>query len=133
MTTPGVIDEIELNELDTCRSVVRLDDEDGIPVALADLADIRMSLYNGTPDQIINSRDNVSVKNAAGGSMAATSGQFTMVFSSADSPIVTGADVPAVPQGERQTHYAKFTATWGSAKQKSWLIRLRVVSLSHTP
>lgn len=129
MSADAIVDTIDVLELDNCFHQATLRDENGDPVPAASVTAITLTLYNGTPDQVINSRDAVSVLNANGGSLHATSGVFRMDFVSADNPIVD----TAVEEFQYEPHYALFVATWGTGKRHSWIVKLRVRQLHRVP
>lgn len=128
MSAP-VVKKIRVDELNSAwfRGVLR--DERGTPVLFASLTALTLTLYNRTPDQIINSRNGVSVLNAAGGSYHATNGTFDMTFASDDNPII---DTGLLEAGT-ETHDALFVATWGSGGRKSWIVRLIVKQMRRVP
>lgn len=128
MSVPEVIQTIELQEGDSCFSEVRLDDEDGQPVAAATLTSLTLSLY-GPGGDIINNRDEVDVKNTNGGTLDPTSGEFRMDFTSDDSPILDATLAP----GDQEVHRALFVAKWGTGKQKSWIVNIAVRQVSRLP
>lgn len=99
--------------------------KDGSAVTLAELDDITLTLTNQANGEVINNRDDVSVKNANGGTFHATTGAFTFDFAPADNPITEdGAD------SRREKHVAMFTATWGSgAYGKRWGVIITVDNL----
>jgi hypothetical protein len=123
-----VVEEIDVNELDSCFFQGTLNDENGDPVEPDALTDIRLTLYNKTPDDIVNDRDDVSVKNANGGTYS-DGGVFRMDFVSLDSPIVSDE----LGDGKVEKHYALFAATWGTGKRKSFLVQINVKQMRHVP
>lgn len=69
-------------ERETERFRVGLDDDDGLPLAADQVDALYLSLRDKRNDVIVNSRENVQVKNANGGTL--TEGLFEMQFTDDD-------------------------------------------------
>ncbi len=99
-----------IREATTAQYTATLKDETGTVIPTADMTAITLTLYNDATAAIINSRDAQSVYDANGGTLHATSGLFTMIFTPADSPIVD----TTLAHGVREIHIARFDFTWAS-------------------
>jgi hypothetical protein len=130
MAVTPIVATIDVLELDSAWFQGTLEDEQGDPVTLASVDSITLTLYGASPDDIINSRDEVNVLNTNGGTFHATTGVFTMQFESDDNPILNTSN----DAGVREDHYALFVATWDSGVgRKSWIVKLRVKQLHRVP
>lgn len=100
-------------------------DRDSQPVPLSAMTSLKMTLYDRATDGIINSREEVDILNANGGSFDATSGEGSFTFLAADNPIVTAAK-------PFETHVALFEAVYAEGT-KNWELRIEVKNLNLVP
>lgn len=63
-----------------------------VPLALAEITTLTLTLYNLSTLAIINSITDVDIKNTGRGVMHATSGVLTVTFEDADNPITAGGE-----------------------------------------
>jgi len=96
--------ETRVNENSSCRLTFTLQDFDGTAVPSTNITTATMTLKNQDDGATINNREDVDVS-----SYFDTSGDFSMILSGADNPIVASSNVI-------ETHVATFTidATAGS-------------------
>lgn len=99
----------------------------GVPVTLAQLGTLTLTLYNRADEVIINLKDETNIKNTNGGTVAATSGACTLALEPDDNPIVDATR-------RIETHVALIRGTYnGGAGVVSKEIMFRVRNLGLTP
>lgn len=86
---------------------VTLTDYDGAALDASLTADIKLSLYDRDTKQIINSRNDVSVKNANNGTVT-TGGLLDLRLGTADAAIVD----TDLAENEVEQHVARVSFTW---------------------
>lgn len=82
-----------------------LQDADDVVIPLGNLTTITLTLYDFATGTIINSREDVDVKNANDVTIHATSGLLTWLIQEEDNLIVTPANYP---EGSEEKHIALF-------------------------
>ncbi len=88
MTTPRTTLSGVFAEKKTAKITATMKDEDGDALALANVDTMVLTLYEESGGSIINSRDGSDIKNTGGGTLAATSGAFTLTLSPSDMAII---------------------------------------------
>jgi hypothetical protein len=108
-----------------------LKDGTGAAIPLAQVSALTATLYNKTPEAIINSRDAQSVLNVNGGTYHATNGHGTLDLLAADNPIVP--DSGLTPIGKRQAHILLMEVLLTNGKTHKWEVKVRVKNLNQVP
>lgn len=79
-------------EAKTAELTATITKKDGVtPVQLGDLNTVTLTLFVEKGGAIINARDSVSIKNANGGTVHATSGLLTLLLDSLDMAVILTA------------------------------------------
>ena len=109
----------EVHENTTPRLKGTLQDADGNALTLAQVATLKVWLYNRKTGAIINGRDGQNIKNANGGTLHDTSGAFTFQTAVADVAI----------QDDTQTgevHITVIRWTYGSGLEGAYVWALQI-------
>lgn len=115
---------VDCNEKTTLQYTTTLKDETETVIPSASINSITLTIIEEDSGDVVNSRNAQSILNANGGTMHATSGLLTMVFTASDTEIVGGADA-----GEIETHLATIDITWATTKKAHREIEFRIRNL----
>lgn len=85
--SPRLLVPDEFAEKKTAKITATLNDEDGNPLALASINTLTLTLYDEITGTVINGRTGSNILNTGGGTLAATSGAFTLTLSPNDMAI----------------------------------------------
>ena len=82
--SPRLLLPDEFAEKKTAKITATLNDEDGNALALASINAMTLTLYDELTGTIINGRNGSNILNTGGGTLAATSGAFTLTLAPDD-------------------------------------------------
>lgn len=104
-------------------------DADSVAIPLTSIDSITLTLFDAGTGTIINSRDNLNVKNTNQVTIHATSGLLTWNALPADSPIVSTSKAP----GALEQHIALFRLVYSGTKALNYPLELYVKQLQKYP
>jgi hypothetical protein len=124
-TLPIDLTDDPIAEEATARIDFTVTDEDGVGIPAASLDGLTVTLFEERSGQIINSRTDVNILNANGGTVDAN-GVGTWLMDPDDNVFVAG--------GQQEYHVALFEWTFGGgSKDGKQPVRLKVINLQQVP
>lgn len=103
-----------------------LTDHAGVVIPASGVSTLKLWVTDEKSGSVINSRNGVSILNANGGTLHATSGAWTLLLRSADAPIVNTSAPPAF---ERHLVLVEWTYNGGTDKgSKEMVVTIRNLS-----
>lgn len=128
MTSIAQVENLGIkNELDTAYLTGELTDHLGVPIPAASITTLKLWITDEATGVVVNSRNGLSILNANGGTLDATSGAWTLTLASADNPILN-------PAASYERHRILIVWTYsGGAQQGSFEGILTIRNLSQIP